>query len=401
MLTKGILSGVKVLGIEQQIAAPYCTMILADHGAEVIKVERVGVGDPAREMAPILKNGDAKNSGYYLRFNRNKKSITLNFNTDEGKGILKELIKNADIIVENFKPGMMDKMGLSYENIKTINPKAVYIAISGFGRMKKYEGPYSKHLAYDIIAQATSGLMDLAGQKDGPPTWLGVSAGDVVTGIYAANAALLGHIKQLKTGKGEYIDIAMYDCMVALAERAQVIYALTGNVITRGPDKLIWPWGPFKAKDGYIALMVPTEDSWKKFCKAIDHLELLDNIELQSGPGRAKNIEYLLPIIATWLSSKTKQEACDIFMAAGLPCAPVQNAKEVHECPHLAKREMFVTVPDKIMGEITVVGAPYKFAESHISYTEAPLLGEHTESILSAVGYGQEEIAVFRSKKII
>ena len=247
---KGILDGVRVLGIEQQVAAPYCTMMLADQGAEVIKVERAGSGDSAREMAPILKNGENTTSGYFMRFNRNKKSVTVDFSKPEGIEILKGLIAKSDIIVENFKPGMMEKFKLGYDVIREINPKAVYVAISGFGRLPKKQGPFAKRTAYDIVAQAMGGLMHLAGQVDGPPTWLGVAIGDVGTGVFAANAALLGYIKALKTGQGEFIDVAMYDCMIALAERAHNVYSFTGKILSRGPDPLICPWGPFEAKDG-------------------------------------------------------------------------------------------------------------------------------------------------------
>lgn len=402
MFNEGILKGVKVLGIEQQVAAPYCTMMLADQGAEVIKIERTGSGDSAREMGPILKNGEEKTSGYFLRFNRSKKSVTLDFGSPEGLEILKGLIKETDIIVENFKPGMMDKFGLSYAEVKKINPSVVYVAISGFGRLPEKKGPFSERLAYDIVAQAMGGLMHLAGQQDGPPTWLGVAVGDVVSGIYAASACLLGYIKKLKTGKGEFIDVSMYDCMVALGERAHNIYSFTGNIVSRGPDKLICPWGPFKAKDGYVALIVPTEVMWKRFCLAIGHPELLKDETLKSGPERAKRLDYLIPIIENWLSDKTKLEVCEILMKEGMPCGPIQDSKEVFECPHIAKREMFVTIPDKVMGEITVVASPYKMAESQPSYSITPQLGEHTAEILSKVlGYDAAKIEALKAKKII
>lgn len=398
----GILSGVKVLAIEQQVAAPYCTMMLADQGAEVIKVERAGVGDSAREMGPILDNGEEKTSGYFLRFNRSKKSITIDFSKPEGIEILKGLIKEVDIIVENFKPGMMDKFGLSYEEVKKINPEVVYIAISGFGRLASKQGEFSDRLAYDIVAQAMGGLMHLAGQQDGPPTWLGVAVGDVVSGIYAAYASLLGYIKKLKTGKGEFVDVSMYDCMVALGERAHNIYSFTGSVVSRGPDKLICPWGPFKAKDGYVALIVPTESMWKRFCKAIGRPELAEDATLKSGPARAKRLDYLMPIIEGWLADKTKIEVCDILMKEGMPCGPIQDSQEVFNCPHLKKRDMFVTIPDKIMGEITMVGSPYKMYETQPCYSMAPQLGEHTEAILkNMLQYDEAKINELKEQGVI
>ena len=175
---------------------------------------------------------------------------------------------------------------------------------------------------------------------------------------------MLGYVNKLRTGKGEYFDVSMYDCMVALAERSHNVYAFTGNVVTRGPDKLIAPWGPFKCKDGYVAIIVPTESMWKKFLTAIGHLELLENPEIQSGPGRGKYMETLIrPIINEWLADKTKVEACEIFMAQGLPCGPVQNSEDVAHDEHTKKREMIVTLPDPIIGKISMVGCPIKMEE--------------------------------------
>ena len=401
MFGKGILDGVRVLGIEQQVAAPYCTMMLSDQGAEVIKVERTGMGDSAREMAPILQKGDKSTSGYFTRFNRNKKSVTIDFGKPEGVEVLKGLIAKSDIIVENFKPGMMDKFGLSYDVVKEINPGAVYVAISGFGRLSSKQGPYSERLAYDIVAQAMGGLMHLAGQKGGPPTWLGVAIGDVVTGVYAAYAALLGYIKRLKTGKGDFFDVSMYDCMIALAERAHNVYSWTGKILERGPDPLICPWGPFEAKDGFVALIVPTQDSWVKFCKALGRPDLVTE-ELNSGPKRAAKLDYLMPIIKEWMSSKNREEVCDILMKEGLPCGPVQHSEDITNCPHVKAREMFINIPDKVMGEITMVGSPYKMADSQVTYGPVPLLGEHTDKILTELlNYDAAKLSALRASKII
>lgn len=391
---KGILEGVKVLGIEQQVAAPYCTMMLSDQGAEVIKVERPESGDSSREGAPFLTNEKGeKISGYFLRFNRNKKSVTINTKSPEGIEVLKDLIKNSDIVVENFKPGMMDEIGLTYDVMKSLNPKIVYVAISGFGRIKKYEGPFNERLAYDIVAQAMGGLMHLAGQKDGPPTWLGVAVGDVVTGIQAAYAALLGYIKALKTGEGEFIDVSMYDCMVALGERAHSQYLFTGNVVSRGPDKNMAPWGPFKAMDGYVALIVPTEKMWARLCKSIGREDFLQNENFNSGPKRAIHRQEWEPALIEWMAEKTKNEVCEIFMSQGMPCGPVQDSEDIFNCPHIEKRDLFKKIPDKIMDELTVIGSPLKMEFSEQTYGVSPLLGEHTYEILKdLLNYDEEKI---------
>jgi crotonobetainyl-CoA:carnitine CoA-transferase CaiB-like acyl-CoA transferase len=400
----GILDGVKVLGLEQQVAGPTCTMMLADQGAEVIKVERPGSGDTAREMAPLLKNDKGEvQSGYFARFNRSKKSLTLDMQSPDGQAVLMDLIKNVDIVIENLKPGLMDKIGLTWEKVREINPGLVYVAISGFGRSKKYEGPYAQRLAYDIISQAMAGLMHTCGNDaDGSPTWLGFALGDAGTGVYAAYSAMLGYINKLKTGKGEYMDVSMYDCMIALAERSHNIYAFTGNVVNRGPDKLIAPWGPFACKDGYVALIVPTEAMWKKFLTAIGHLELLDNPDIQSGPGRGAHMETLIrPVINDWMKDKTKLEVCDLLMAQGLPCGPIQTSEEVARCPHIAKRELLVKIPDPIVGGLTMVGNPIKMEEHETEYRPLPNLGADTEAVLSEIGYGADRIKQLRESKTI
>ena len=400
----GILDGVKVLGLEQQVAGPTCTMMLADQGAEIIKVERPGSGDTAREMAPLLKNDKGEvQSGYFARFNRSKKSVTLDMQSPEGQEVLWDLIKNVDIVIENLKPGLMEKLGFTWDKVKEVNPGLVYVAISGFGRSKKYEGPYAQRLAYDIIAQAMAGQMHTCGNDaDGPPTWLGFALGDAGTGVYAAYSAMLGYINKLKTGKGEYMDVSMYDCMIALAERSHNIYAFTGNVVNRGPDKLIAPWGPFACKDGYVALIVPTEAMWKKFLTAIGHLELLENPDIQSGPGRGAHMETLIrPIINDWMKDKTKLEVCDLLMAQGLPCGPIQTSEEVAHCPHIAKRDLLVKIPDPIVGQLTMVGNPIKMEEHKTEYRPLPNLGADTDTVLSSIGYSAEKIKKLRENKTV
>ncbi|MBR3706456.1 MAG: CoA transferase [Firmicutes bacterium] len=403
-ILKGILDGVKVLGIEQQIAGPSCTMLLSDFGADVIKMERPGSGDAAREMAPIIRtdSGDVE-SGYFCRFNRGKKSITLNIQDEAAQEILWKLIGEADIVVENLKPGLMDKLGFTWDKIHDMKPELVYVAISGFGRSKKYEGPYSKRLAYDIIAQAMSGQMQACGSDpDGPPTWLGFSLGDVGTGLYATIAALVGYIDRLKTGKGDYYDVAMYDSMMAIAERTHNIYQFTGKVTGRGPDKLIAPWGPFKCADGYVALMVPTEAMWKKFCLGIDHPEMLEDPDLQSGPGRAANLNNkLMPVITGWLSDKTKEQACEYLMAKGLPCAPVMTSEDCANDPHTEARKMLVDVPDEVLGKVHVVGNPIKMESREAVYGMIPKLGSHTQEILESLGYSEEQIQELKANGTI
>jgi CoA:oxalate CoA-transferase len=213
------LDGIKVLSFEIQVAGPYCSMMLADQGADVIKVERPGSGDTARGGAPMVANADGdRQSGYFLRFNRNKRSLTLDLKDERGQQIFRELAAEVDVVVENFRPGLLDSLGLGYDDLKDANPGLVYATISGFGSMDGFTGPYSDRPAYDIVAQAMGGLMHTAGQAGGPPTWLGVALGDIVSGMNAAHAILLALFQRTRTGQGQYIDVSMYDSMVALAD---------------------------------------------------------------------------------------------------------------------------------------------------------------------------------------
>ncbi|HXV44534.1 MAG TPA: CoA transferase, partial [Anaerolineae bacterium] len=222
------LDGIKVLSFEIQVAGPYCTMMLADQGASVIKVERPEGGDTARGGAPKIKNDQGQTqSGYFLRFNRNKRSVTLNLKSDKGRQIFRDLAGQSDVLVENFRPGLLSEMGLGYKELSELNPGLIYASISGFGSMEGYLGPYSKRPAYDIVAQAMGGLMNTCGQAGGPPTWLGVALGDIVSGMQAAYGIILALYERVQTGRGQYLDISMYDTIIGLAERSVTAYSLT------------------------------------------------------------------------------------------------------------------------------------------------------------------------------
>lgn len=397
------LEGVRVVGFEQQIAGPYCTMILADQGAEVIKIERPGKGDPAREMAPIKKNEQGeRNSGYYLRFNRNKQSITLDMTKPGGQAVYKDLAKTADVVVENFKPGLADRLGVGYTVLRELNPRLVYTSVSGFGSDSRYQGPYSERPAYDIIAQAMGGLMETCGQDPAaPPTWLGVSLGDSISGLWAAFATMLALFQRTVTGQGQMVDVAMLDAMVALAERSVMAYSLTGQSITRGIERFIAPWGPYACKDGYVALICAIEADWKKFCQAIGHPELMEKPDIQSGPGRCEHREQWEPLAAEWFAERTKAQATDELLAQGLPVGPVQNAADLFADPQLDARQMLPAIGDPIIGKYQMAGAVPRLSGSEPAIGPAPRLGEHTESVLQSLGYTPEKIAALRQAEVI
>lgn len=400
------LDGIKVLSFEIQVAGPYCSMMLADQGAEVIKVERPGSGDTARGGAPIVTNDQGeRQSGYFLRFNRNKRSLTLDVKDERGREIFRELAADADVVVENFRPGLLDSLGLGYADLSATNPGLVYATISGFGSMEGFTGPYSARPAYDIVAQAMGGLMHTAGQAGGPPTWLGVALGDIVSGMNAAHAITLALFQRTRTGQGQYLDISMYDSMVALAERSVSAYSLAGDVLERGRELYMAPWGPFACSDGWVALIVATERDWGRFCEAIERPDLVGQEGVTtSGPERARHMDGELGrAIEAWFAAHTRQEASDKLLAAGLPVGAVQTAEDIFSCPHLAERELLIDVPDPILGEVRLVGPPVKMSGSTTPITNAaPLLGEHAEDILAGqLGRSPDEIAALRADGVI
>jgi crotonobetainyl-CoA:carnitine CoA-transferase CaiB-like acyl-CoA transferase len=399
------LDGIQVLAFEVQVAGPYCTMMLADHGAAVIKVERPEGGDTARGGAPMVKNdaGEAQ-SGYFLRFNRNKRSLTLNLKSDRGRELFAELAAKSDVLVENFRPGLLDEMGIGYKALSERNPALIYACISGFGSLDGYLGPYSKRPAYDIVAQAMGGLMNTCGQADGPPTWLGVALGDIVSGMNAAYAIMLALYQRTQTGRGQYIDISMYDTIVGLAERSITAYSLTRQVLERGRERYMAPWGPFQCEDGYVGVIVATEGDWAKFCQAIERPELVGREGATSGPERAANMSgWLGEIINGWFSSQTKAEASARLLAVGLPVGPVQTAKEIFEDPHVAARRLMIDVPDPILGSVKLVGPVAKLSgDTTPVIGPAPLLGQHSTEILTEVlGYTPEQAQELKQDGIV
>lgn len=399
------LDGIKVLAFEIQVAGPYCTMMLADQGASVIKVERPEGGDTARGAAPIVKNDRGeKQSGYFLRFNRNKRSLALNLKSARGRELFAELAEKSDVVVENFRPGLLDEMGIGYRALSERNPGLIYVCISGFGSLDGYLGPYSKRPAYDIVAQAMGGLMNTNGQADGPPTWLGVALGDIVSGMNAAYAIMLALYQRSKTGKGQYIDISMYDSMIGLAERSITAYSLTGQVLERGRERFMAPWGPFECQDGYIGLIVATEGDWAKFCAAIERPDLVGREGATSGPERAANMGgWLGEIINGWFRTQTKAEATSRLLAAGLPIGPVQTAKEVFDDAHVAARKLMIDVPDPVLGSVKLVGPVPKLAADPAPIAQAaPRLGEHSGEILKdTLGYTEEDVARLAAEGVI
>jgi formyl-CoA transferase len=399
------LAGIRVLGLEQYIAGPYCTMLLADAGAEVIKIEPPGSGDPRRSLGPFAVNERGeKSSGGFMRYNRSKKSLTLDLKQEQGKEIFRALVKKSDVIVENFRPDTMERLGFPYEVIRQLNPAIIYASLSGFGRLESLRGPYWDRPGFDIVFQAMGGLMHNVGEKDGPPLFLGVPLGDIYSPMVAAYGIVMALRMRDKTGLGQYVDAAMYDCMTALNEGSVLMYSYDGKVPGRDQPRPQAPQCAFRTKDGYVALIVPTEDMWVRFCRAIEREDLIRHPLCSSGVLRGKNFNsFLKPILDEWMGQRTNGQVIQRLLEQGVPVGPSQTAKDLVECPQLKARNMILDIEDPVGGKKKIVGSPVKLSSvPEIIPKPAPRLGENTGEILEQLlGFTRERIDALRAGKVV
>jgi len=392
------LSGIRILDLTRVLAGPFCTMILSDLGAEVIKVEIPGVGDDSRTFGPFLNN----RSLYFLSINRAKKSVSLNLKTEKGKNLLKELVKHCDILVENYRPGTMEKLGLDYDKLKEINPRLIYAASSGFG----HSGPDSQKPAYDILAQARGGIISITGWENLAPTRVGLSLGDITASLFTAigiNAALY---HRTITGLGQKIDVAMLDSQVAILENALVRYQEEGRSPTpigsRHPT--ISPFQAYKASDHYFVIAVGNDNLWSTFCKALNREELISDERFTTNRLRTKHIEELNSILEPIFSTRSSQEWLVLLAAAGVPCAPINNVQAVMQDPQVLARNMIVEVQDKLAGTIKIAGNPIKMSTipEQSKREGIPEIGEHNHDIFSGLlGLTDEEIHKLAEEGVI
>lgn len=390
------LSGIKVLDLTRVLAGPYCSMILADMGADVVKIERPNKGDDSREYGPFV-NGE---SAYFMSINRNKKSITLNLKSPEGREIFKKLVKHFDVVLENFRPGVMEKLGLGYDVLKKINPKIIYATCSGFG----HSGPYKERPAYDAIIQAMGGLMSITGFPGGKPTRVGASIADIATGMFCAIGVLAALIKRNATGEGEMVDVAMLDSIVALLENAIARYEVTGEIPkplgNRHPS--IFPFESFEAKDGDIMIAAGNDELWAKLCRAIGREDLAEDPRFKTNQLRGENYDDMKQILDEAIKTKTVEEWVEILDEVGVPCSPINTVDKVVNHPQVLARDMIVEVSHKIAGKVKLPGCPIKFASGNPRFAPAPILGEHTEEILKELlNMKDEEIARLKESGVI
>ena len=396
-LTTHPLSGIRVIGLEQYMSGPYATMLLADAGAEVIKIERPGSGDPRRAIPPFVEKAGVKKAGGFLAYNRNKKSLALDLRSQAGQEIMRRLVKVSDVVLENLRPGATTKLGLDYAHLQPLNPRLIYAAISGFGQLPGYRSDYSDLPAFDIVAEAMGGVMDLVGFADKPPTYTLYGLADIYSGLIGAYGIMQALLMRERTGQGQMVDVSMLDNMLALNERMVTLFSLTGEVPRRGRPKHFWPRGAFRCRDGYIALNVPDDIVWQRLAKTMDRPDLATAAISADGPSRAANANRLRPIIEAWLADKTRVEVVATLNAAGVPTGPVYNAEDVFADDHFRKRKMLVEVDDPQVGpHLFARTTPHLSAAPEIPTEPAPNLGQHSREILQELlAYTPAEVDQF------
>jgi len=372
------LEGIKILDLSRVLAGPFCTMLLADMGAEVIKLEIPGKGDDSRSFPPF-KDGQ---SAYFMNFNRNKKSIVLDLKNRSDIQKFLTIIKSMDVLVENFRPGKMEKMGLDYEKLKQVNTQLIYASISGFGQ----SGPDKNKPGYDIIGQAVGGMMGITGWPDGPPTRTGTAIADILAALFCA-IGILGALQAREIhGKGQKIDIAIVDSVVAAIGTILQIYMVEKRIPERAGNKyeFIAPYEAFMTKDGWLVIGVGNDDIWKRFCRSISRDDLINDKRFKTNMARVKHNAELADIIGNWTVNFTIREAVSLLEKNGVPAAPINNLEQIVNDPHIAiAREMIQKIIHPIAGEIRVTGNPIKMSATNPRIRESsPMLGEHTDAVL-------------------
>ena len=392
-----LLEGVRILDLSRVMSGPFCTAMLADLGAEVIKIEMPGNGDDSRFFGPFV-DGE---SAYFMLLNRGKKSLTLDLKSDEGKKILMSIVAECDVVVENFRPGVAQRLGLDYETLKSENPALIYASISGFGQ----GGPFADRPAYDLIVQAMSGLMHITGQRDGPPTAVGESVVDVCTGMFAAWGIMSALFARERTGKGRYLDVAMLDSMYSMMLTVAAMQLYTdkppGRVGSRHP--VTYPVDVFETLDGHIAMVVTTDRTFGKLCGVIGRPDVADDPKYRTNADRNTNEAELKAAIEEWTSGQSSGAAVSALGEAGIPAGPVLSVGDVTESDHISHRKMVTHVDHPSLGKVPLVHQPVQFSDADREFQRPPpLLGEHTRELLaSLLGLSEGDIEKLSDDDII
>jgi len=391
------LEGIVVLDLTRVLAGPFAGMMLGDMGADVIKVENPAGGDDAREFTPFL-NG---HSAYFMSLNRSKRGVTLNLKHEKGKEIFKKLVMKADVVLENYKPGTMKKLGLDYEVLNELNPRLIYAASSGFGQY----GPYSSRPAYDLIVQGMGGLMSITGFDKDHPVKVGSSIADLLAGIFSVVGILAALENRHKTGLGQMVDVAMLDCLVATLENAVARYVTSG----KSPEPIgndhpsICPFATIRTKDGFINIAAGNNVLWARLCKVIGMEGYIEDPRFDTNANRIYNWPLLKEIITEHMTKKATAEWLDELMAVDVPCGPINNIEQVVNDPQIAAREMIVEVDNPLAGPLKMPGVPIKFSMTPAGIScPAPILGQHNEDIYCGlIGLGKSDIEVLKNEGVI
>ena len=390
----GALEGLRIIDLTQMLAGPFCTMLLADLGADVIKVEPLD-GDAVRRSGPFTPDDELKAyGGFFQSVNRNKRSIAVDLKSDPGREVVRRLAQGADVVVENFRIGVMERLGLSYEALHEINPRLVYACIRGFGDPRTGESPYARWPAFDIVAQAAGGLMSTTGPGPGQPMKVGPGVGDIVPGMLAALGILAAVRHAERTGRGQFVDVAMYDAVLALCERIVYRYSYIGEVAEPEGNShpFLCPFDVFPASDGNVTIAAPFDHIWQELCRAIDRPDLGADDRLKTAEGRMQHANEIRAALHTWTRARTRAEVLRT-LGGRVPCGPVNTIEDIMHDPHVAARNMIAMLEQPGHGgDVAVAASPIKMTETPGQVrTRAPLLGEQTEAVLAEAGYGSTE----------
>ena len=405
----GALSHIRVLDLSRVLAGPWCTQNLADLGADVIKVERPVVGDDTRHWGPPFakdaQGNDTAESAYFICINRNKRSITVDISKPEGQEIIRELAKESDIVIENYKVDDLLKYGLDYESLRSIKPDLIYCSITGFGQT----GPYAHRPGYDFIIQGMGGFMSVTGEADefegASPQKSGVAIADIFTGMYATTAILAAVVHRDKTGEGQYIDMSLLDTQIAVMANVSSAYLTSGNVPGRwgNASPIIVPYQTFPTSDGWMIVAAGNDSQYRHFVSAGGEEHLADNPLFKSNPLRVEHRKKLIPLLEVMTRKKTKAEWIALLEQANVPCGPINNFKEVFENEQVIARKVQINVPHPTVGNMKLVASPMKLSKTPTEVRMAPpTLGQHTAEILhERLKLTDESIASLRDKGII
>ena len=390
--TPSALDGITVLDLTRVLSGPYCTMMLADMGARVIKVEQPGKGDDTRGWGPPFQNGE---SAYFLSINRNKESVTLNLKHPEGRRVLDTLIERSDVLVENFRPGTLDKMGLGYTSLSKQRPDLVYRSISGFGQT----GPRRREPGYDAVMQGEGGLMSITGSNDGPGYRLGVAIADIVSGMFSAYGIAIALLARHRTGRGQFVDVGMLDAVTALLTYQAGIYFATETAPARLGNRhpTIAPYETLEAADGDLVVAVGNDQLWQTFCGVLQLETLADDDRFKTNKDRVSAHDELRPLLVERLKTRPAAEWLSKLKEAGVPCGGVRDLDELFSDPQIIERAMVVALDHPAAGLIRQLGVPIKLSDTPGAVrTPPPLLGEHTETVLRELGLSMEEVEHLR-----